>query len=254
MPWSTRELAEIAGTTVKTVRHYHRVGLLEEPGRTSNGYKQYGVGHLVRLLRIRRLVDLGLPLSAIGDLSDTSPGDSGPADAAEALRSLDADLAESIARQQEIRDDIAQILEHGGPPDLPTGFSVLEGRLDDADRALLLVYSTVLEPGDLEKVRSMLADPDPPAEATTFRELAPDADEVTREELARTYAPKVRSQLDAHGLTSGIWATASHAEALGTALRELYNPAQIDVLVRMSSLVTEPGESSGDGEGTERES
>ncbi|MBE1592289.1 putative MFS family arabinose efflux permease [Nonomuraea angiospora] len=29
--WSTREVAELAGTTLKTVRHYHDIGLLEEP-------------------------------------------------------------------------------------------------------------------------------------------------------------------------------------------------------------------------------
>jgi len=29
--WSTRELAELAGTSVKTVRHYHQLGLLDEP-------------------------------------------------------------------------------------------------------------------------------------------------------------------------------------------------------------------------------
>ena len=50
MGWSTRELAELAGTTIKAVRHYHEHGLLEEPRRAVNGYKQYGAGHLVRLL------------------------------------------------------------------------------------------------------------------------------------------------------------------------------------------------------------
>uniref|UniRef100_UPI0037167E9A MerR family transcriptional regulator n=2 Tax=Bacillati TaxID=1783272 RepID=UPI0037167E9A len=53
MAWSTRELAELAGTSLRAVRHYHEVGLLEEPERRANGYKQYGVAHLVRALRIR---------------------------------------------------------------------------------------------------------------------------------------------------------------------------------------------------------
>ncbi|MCX6466467.1 MAG: MerR family transcriptional regulator [Pseudonocardiales bacterium] len=44
------------------MRHYHDVGLLEEPRRRTNGYKQYGVAHLVRVLRITRLADLGLTL------------------------------------------------------------------------------------------------------------------------------------------------------------------------------------------------
>ena len=54
MAWSTSRLAELAGTTLNTVRHYHRRGLLDEPPRAGNGYKQYGVEHLVRLLQIRR--------------------------------------------------------------------------------------------------------------------------------------------------------------------------------------------------------
>ncbi|SNT63218.1 DNA-binding transcriptional regulator, MerR family [Asanoa hainanensis] len=89
MAWSTRELAELAGTTVNTIRHYHRLGLLDEPSRRYNGYKQYGVRDLVCLLRIRRLTDLGMPLAQIGEVAR---GDSSP----EALRQLDADLATRI--------------------------------------------------------------------------------------------------------------------------------------------------------------
>lgn len=33
------QLAEIARTTTRTVRHYHRFGLLNEPQRRSNGYR-----------------------------------------------------------------------------------------------------------------------------------------------------------------------------------------------------------------------
>ncbi|MBL7260850.1 MerR family DNA-binding transcriptional regulator [Paractinoplanes lichenicola] len=42
--WSTRELAEIAGTTQKAIRYYHRVGLLTEPDRTTGGYRKYTQG------------------------------------------------------------------------------------------------------------------------------------------------------------------------------------------------------------------
>jgi AraC-like DNA-binding protein len=57
MAWSTREIAELAGTSLRAVRHYHEVGLLAEPERRANGYKQYGVAHLIRVLRIKRLTD-----------------------------------------------------------------------------------------------------------------------------------------------------------------------------------------------------
>ena len=98
MAWSTRELAELAGTSLRAVRHYHQVGLLAEPERRSNGYKQYGVEHLVRLVRIKRLVDLGFSLPQIGAMGEA---DDHPE---EALRALDAELAETIARLQSARD------------------------------------------------------------------------------------------------------------------------------------------------------
>ncbi|MFF3442344.1 MerR family transcriptional regulator [Streptosporangium sp. NPDC002721] len=98
MAWSTSELATLAGTTVNTIRHYHRLGLLEEPDRRYNGYKQYETLDLVRLLRIRRLAELGVPLSRIKELSTGSPVsadfDALPADADEATRQ---NLAEKYA-------------------------------------------------------------------------------------------------------------------------------------------------------------
>ncbi|WYB32379.1 MerR family transcriptional regulator [Streptomyces sp. SM1P] len=68
--WSTRQLADLAGTTERAVRHYHQVGLVPEPERRANGYKRYGVRHLVRVLRIRRLSRLGLSLTRVAELGD----------------------------------------------------------------------------------------------------------------------------------------------------------------------------------------
>lgn len=57
-----KELAEAADTTVRTVRYYHQEGLLPVPrGRPRN----YTFEHLVRLTRIRHLVDSGVPLSKV---------------------------------------------------------------------------------------------------------------------------------------------------------------------------------------------
>ena len=46
------QIADLASTTPRAVRHYHRLGLLEVPP-TVRGRREYGVEHLVRLLRIR---------------------------------------------------------------------------------------------------------------------------------------------------------------------------------------------------------
>lgn len=59
------EVATLLGVTTKTLRHYHRVGLLAEPARSSGGYRLYGAADLMRLLRIRRLQALGLSLAQV---------------------------------------------------------------------------------------------------------------------------------------------------------------------------------------------
>ncbi|WP_067862163.1 MerR family transcriptional regulator [Nocardia shimofusensis] len=59
------QLAEAAGTTTRTVRHYHRLGLLAEPRRLANGYREYAMGDLVRLMRIRWLASSGVPLGSV---------------------------------------------------------------------------------------------------------------------------------------------------------------------------------------------
>lgn len=112
MEWSTRELAELAQTTVNTVRHYHHLGLLDEPERDDNGYKKYGVKHLLRLLRIRRLVGLGVTLSQIGHDDMDGQG------IQETLRQLDVEIVASIQRLLQTRYDILACLYDEAPADV----------------------------------------------------------------------------------------------------------------------------------------
>ncbi|MBD0709038.1 MULTISPECIES: MerR family transcriptional regulator [unclassified Streptomyces] len=64
--WSIGELAERAGVTVKTVRHYSDRGLLPEAGRSAGGHRRYGPGALDRLGLIRSLRALDLPVAEVG--------------------------------------------------------------------------------------------------------------------------------------------------------------------------------------------
>ncbi|KQU57357.1 hypothetical protein ASG84_17470 [Rhodococcus sp. Leaf278] len=66
-------LAKAVGTTPRTVRHYHRLGLLDEPRRLSNGYREYTIDDVVRLMRIRWLADCGMPLGEIAAALGESP-------------------------------------------------------------------------------------------------------------------------------------------------------------------------------------
>ncbi|MCH8627514.1 MerR family transcriptional regulator [Arsenicicoccus piscis] len=67
------QLAAYAGVTVRAVRHYHRVGLLAEPERDHSGYRVYGAGDVVRLIRIRTLAEAGVPLARVRELLDADP-------------------------------------------------------------------------------------------------------------------------------------------------------------------------------------
>lgn len=108
------ELARLAGVTVRALRHYHRVGVLAEPERHANGYRDYDVHDLIRVLRIRRLASVGIPLERMPDLLDDT-GD----DPRGLLDELDAELADQIARLSRQRDLIARLRAHDAAPDLP---------------------------------------------------------------------------------------------------------------------------------------
>ncbi|MFE5026019.1 MerR family transcriptional regulator [Streptomyces sp. NPDC056656] len=93
------ELAGIAGITTRAVRHYHRIGLLPEPPRQPNGYREYSLRDAVELARIRRLTELGLSLDEVKDVLADDVGK----DLVEILTELDADLArqeEAIRRRR----------------------------------------------------------------------------------------------------------------------------------------------------------
>jgi MerR family transcriptional regulator, thiopeptide resistance regulator len=66
MDWSIQDIARLANTTSRTLRHYGDLGLLEPSRIGSNGYRYYDERALVRLQRILMLRELGLGLPAIG--------------------------------------------------------------------------------------------------------------------------------------------------------------------------------------------
>ncbi|MFE9566020.1 MerR family transcriptional regulator [Streptomyces sp. NPDC006487] len=67
------QAAAFVGVTIKTVRHYHRLGLVAEPDRDGSGYRRYASADLLRLVQVRTLAGAGVPLAEIGELLDADP-------------------------------------------------------------------------------------------------------------------------------------------------------------------------------------
>ena len=100
MDWSVQQIAKLAGTTGRTLRHYDDIGLLR-PSRTgNNGYRYYGQESLVRLQRILLLRDLGLGLPAIADVL---------ANEADAERALGRHLAWLLQEQDRLGRQVASV-------------------------------------------------------------------------------------------------------------------------------------------------
>ena len=71
MEWMIHQLAQRAGITSRTLRHYDRIGLLAPSRVGANGYRYYDLSAVVRVQRILWMRRLGMSLSAIAEvLSD----------------------------------------------------------------------------------------------------------------------------------------------------------------------------------------
>jgi DNA-binding transcriptional MerR regulator len=226
--WSTSQLAKLAGTTVKTIRHYHEIGLLNEPVRTTNGYKQYGINHLVRLLRIKRLTDLGVPLLQVTLMGQTSD------ESEDALQAIDTELSETIERLNHVKAELAAILHDRARIDLPPGLDEVAPDLPDANRALVFLYSHLYGETAMAALQEELQDPARKEADAEFDSLPDDTDDAARQALAIRYAPHV------HKLTTRFpWlkGAAYEASVMGQARIALYNSAQIDVLARVELIL-----------------
>ncbi|SMX83432.1 helix-turn-helix domain-containing protein [Brevibacterium aurantiacum] len=230
MGWSTSELARLTDTTVNTIRHYHKQGLLSEPERASNGYKQYGAAHLLRLLQIRRLRSLGIPLEKISSIDGDQEVQR------RALKDLDAELKTKIAELEKTRDEVAGLIEHGAPIDTASGFSDVAATMSEADRRLMGLYARLYDDETMTQMRGIMAETSPADRE--FNELPDDADEAARVHAVDAMVPLMEKHLDDDPWLLDIRPSVEGAaedlgwSAIMESMVELYNPAQLDVLGR----------------------
>ena len=117
--YTVGQAAALAGTTVRALHHYDRIGLLVPAGRTSAGYRVYGSADLARLREILLLRQLGVSLDEIGDLLGADV-----ASRASALRRRRDALNEELSRGQAVLQAVERELRR------------LEGDQDMSDEKL----------------------------------------------------------------------------------------------------------------------
>lgn len=98
------QAAAFVGVTVKTVRHYHRLGLVGEPERDGSGYRRYGSTDLLRLVQVRTLAGAGVALADVGRLLDA-----GPEPFAASLAAVERRLTERIEALVEQRRQLRRL-------------------------------------------------------------------------------------------------------------------------------------------------
>lgn len=102
------ELAELAGTSVKTIRYYDRVGVLRAAARTEAGYRLYGEDALDRFRFVRAAQAVGLRLGEIREVIALRDRGEAPCGFVVGLigrraAELDARIAELVALRDELR-------------------------------------------------------------------------------------------------------------------------------------------------------
>ncbi|MER6625552.1 MerR family transcriptional regulator [Streptomyces sp. NPDC000931] len=244
------ELAAAVGVTTRAVRHYHQLGLLPEPERLGNGYRDYGLRHAVVLARIRRLTELGLGLTEVRDVLADDAGK----ELVEVLTELDEDLARQEAAIRERRARLRTLLESGdglsaeGPvsPELAALFRdtahLADSPMAVKDREMLALLETAAPPEERERLMGLMGGvvraPGGAERVTaayrlldSLAEAGPDDPRV--EEAARALAACVPAELVPEGTDfdeSGSFLRAFYAD---------FAPAQAEAIRRMLRIVSE---------------
>ncbi|MFF7282897.1 MerR family transcriptional regulator [Streptomyces griseorubiginosus] len=246
------ELAATVGVTTRAVRHYHHQGLLPEPQRLSNGYRNYTLRHAIALARIGRLTELGLGLAEIKDVLAEDAGK----DLVEVLTELDDDLARQEAALRDRRTRLRALLADGslpaeGPvsPELAAAYAELAPLSDSPmavrDREVLALLETAAGPEERARIMaaigSVARSPESVAganEAYALLDALADAalDDPLIDEAARRLVDFIPPELlpEADDF--------DHDHSFLRALYADFAPAQAEAVRRALRIITEAGQ------------
>lgn len=107
------ELANQTGVTTQTLRFYEREGLLPEPARTSNGYRDYQKEMVGEIVFIRASLDTGFTLKEIKHLNCLDPNRFGTcAEMSDLLKQKLRDIDVKITALKRVRERLEMLEEH----------------------------------------------------------------------------------------------------------------------------------------------
>jgi DNA-binding transcriptional MerR regulator len=109
-----QELAQRTHVSAKTIRYYESVGLLPEPQRGENNYRQYGDDAIERLRFIASARSLGFGLADIGEFLAARDADTLPCK--RVLDSFDEriqDINRRIADLMALRETLTRVRKDG---------------------------------------------------------------------------------------------------------------------------------------------
>lgn len=104
---TVRQLARLAGVSVRTLHHYDAIGLLRPGRRSASRYRLYGQADLLRLQQILFYRELDLPLAEIGRILDDPEFDP-----AESLRGHRKALEARLGRLHRLLRTLDETLAH----------------------------------------------------------------------------------------------------------------------------------------------
>jgi len=106
-PWlRSGELAEAAGVSTDTLRHYERMGLLAKPRRSEGNYRMYPPESVARVQLVRQALAIGFSLPELTKILKVRDAGGAPCKQVRAL------AEEKLARIEQELVDLAAVRDH----------------------------------------------------------------------------------------------------------------------------------------------
>jgi DNA-binding transcriptional MerR regulator len=106
------DLAELAGVSTDTLRHYERKGVLARPLRKANDYRQYPASALQRVRLIRRALAFGFTLDELATvLSERDRGGAPCVEVRTMAAAKLADIETRLREMAELRNELRAVLK-----------------------------------------------------------------------------------------------------------------------------------------------